>query len=309
MIKINNWSESFESADTRKRQRLGWFLAPTGCDSKGYRMLMREGQQGVISLGVFQALCQIMGTLSKDIRKSGILANSDGTGMEVADLWEITRIEVADLTRSIELLEKVKWITVENEDVKEGSAGDVPPICHPSAGSVPNNSGFVKGEGEGEGEGEEQGQGQDPLSPKGDSVSEVPPKKKAKKFEPPSKEEFIDYLIISMPEVNPEWTKERVVRAATLQFEAYEENGWNDGNNKPVKIWKTKSKTALSFKKPWSFGSNQRKEITNPIPKPSEGPEGWQNGFRDLIPNGEVPMEWGHIDKPLQEEIIANLKK
>ena len=161
MIKINNWSESFESADTRKRQRLGWFLSPTGCDSKGYRMLMREGQQGVIALGVFQALCQIMGTLSKDIRKSGILANSDGTGMEVADLWEITRIDVADLEHSLELLEKVKWLTVEVKDVKGESAGDVPPICHSSAGDVPKNSGFVQGEGE---EQEEV----PPKSPKGD---------------------------------------------------------------------------------------------------------------------------------------------
>ena len=155
-ITIINWSDRFENSNTRKRQRLGWFLAPTGCDSKGYRQLMREGSHGVVALGVFQALCQVMGTLEKSTRKIGFLANSDGSGMEVADLWEITRIKVVDLERSLQLLEKVKWLSIDTEDVKEESATSVPPPCHPSATSVPKNSCFVKGEGEGEGEGEEE---------------------------------------------------------------------------------------------------------------------------------------------------------
>lgn len=166
MIKINNWSKGFESADTRKRQRLGWFLSPTGCDSKGYRMLMREGQSGVIALGAFQALCQVMGTLSKDTRKSGILANSDGTGMEVADLREITRIDSADLEGSLKLLEKVNWLAIENKHIKTDSASVVPPICHQSASVVPENSGFVQGEGEGEGEVSEAKASSCPSSPK-----------------------------------------------------------------------------------------------------------------------------------------------
>jgi hypothetical protein len=150
MIQIQNWSSSFENSDTRKRQRLGWFLAPSGCDSKGYRLLMREGSVGVAALGVFQALCQIMATLPKETRESGKLTNSDGTGMEVADLWEMTRIQVADLEQGLELLEKVGWLALINQQ----SASDVPPPCHLPATSVPENSGFVKGEGEGEGEGE-----------------------------------------------------------------------------------------------------------------------------------------------------------
>tara|TARA_R110000772_G_scaffold173326_3_gene285285 strand:- start:2785 stop:3570 length:786 start_codon:yes stop_codon:yes gene_type:complete len=257
MIKINNWSESFESADTRKRQRLGWFLSPTGCDSKGYRMLMREGQHGVIALGVFQALCQIMGTLSKDIRKSCILANSDGTGMEVADLWEITRIEVADLKTSLELLEKVKWLTIDVKEVKGESAGDVPPVCHSSAGGMPDNSGFVQGEGEEQ----EEGKGEvPPKSPKGDGV-ENPPVKKPKTFQPPTKEEFITYLVAEMPVINSEWTKDRTTRAAILQFDTYEGNDWKDGKNTPVKNWKMKVKNAMIHKKPWSFGEAKKKTV------------------------------------------------
>ena len=107
--------------------------------------MMREGTSGVIALGVFQALCQVLGTLPMEARKVGILSNSDGTGMELADLQEITRISSADLEVGLELLCKIGWITKENGE----SAGDLPTICRPSAGDVPQNSGFVKGEGEG----------------------------------------------------------------------------------------------------------------------------------------------------------------
>ena len=58
MIKIKDWSATYENSDTRKRQRLGWFLTPSGTDSKGYRMLMREGKNGLLALGVFSGLCQ-----------------------------------------------------------------------------------------------------------------------------------------------------------------------------------------------------------------------------------------------------------
>ena len=150
-VKINEWSSKFESHDTRKRQRLGWFLSPTGCDSRGYRLLMRKGTEGVIALGVFQALCQALGTLSKDARKTGVLANSDGSGMEMADLREITRISAADLGGGLALLEEIGWITQQFDE----SAAPVPEACRTSAGSVPQNSGFVQGEGEEEEEGED----------------------------------------------------------------------------------------------------------------------------------------------------------
>jgi hypothetical protein len=39
---INKWSEVFENADSRKRQRLGFYYMPSGCDSSGYLGLMSE---------------------------------------------------------------------------------------------------------------------------------------------------------------------------------------------------------------------------------------------------------------------------
>ena len=86
---------------------------------------------------------------------------------------------------------------------------------------------------------------------------EVSPKKKT--FQSPNYLEFESYLIEAMPLVNPEWTFERVKRAAKLQYDTYDENGWKDGNNNQVKNWKTKAKTALSYKKPWSYGNDEAK--------------------------------------------------
>ena len=154
MIKINKWSQLFENADTRKRQRLGWFLAPSGCDSRGYRQLMRKGKDGIVAFGVFQALCQVMATYSKETRASGEFRHSDGSGMEVADIWEITRMKVADDWQIIETLKEVGWSSL----VTQQSATSVPPPCHPPATSVPDNSGIVKGEGKGEGKGKGKGE-------------------------------------------------------------------------------------------------------------------------------------------------------
>ncbi len=99
-----------------------------------------------------------------------------------------------------------------------------------------------------------------PKSPKGDGVID-PPKNTPKKFQPPTKDEFIAYLVTAMPAINDEWTKDRTTKAASLQFDTYEENDWKDGNQNPVKIWKTKAKKAMSYQKPWSFGEAKKKTI------------------------------------------------
>jgi len=108
-----------------------------------------------------------MGTLPIAARREGVLANSDGSGMDVADLQEITRIGAADLESGFSLLLKIGWITMENSE----SATNLPPICHQSASRLPENSGFVKGEGEEEGEGED-------ISPENDGAKPSLPRKK-----------------------------------------------------------------------------------------------------------------------------------
>ena len=137
MYEINKWNDSFETAHTRKRQRLGWYLAPSGNDSKGYRKLMRHGKEGIIALGVFSALCQHTATLSKELR--GKLSNSDGTPMDLEDIAEITRMKVADIRHAGGMLVACGWLTLIDKEICQ----DVPLPCHPSAN-------FPQGEGEGQ---------------------------------------------------------------------------------------------------------------------------------------------------------------
>jgi hypothetical protein len=38
-----------------------------------------------------------------------------------------------------------------------------------------------------------------------------------------------------------------------------------------------------------------------------DGPEGWREAFRAIIPTGPLPVQWSHIDEALQEEIKTRL--
>ena len=148
-LRINKWSETFENADSRKRQRLGFYYMPSGCDSAGYLALMSEFEPAEAwqAYGTFVALCQHAATMRRDVR--GMFINSNGTPMTTRQIAMLIRCDHDLLLRSLELLcdERVGWI----------SADDVPPICQSSATSVPlfsENSSIVQGQGQGQGQGE-----------------------------------------------------------------------------------------------------------------------------------------------------------
>jgi len=162
MIRIHKWSETFENSDTRKRQRLGWFLAPSSNDSKGYRRLMKHGEEGVLALGVYQALCQL--TATNNAKNRGEFIHSDGTPMDLEDLADLLRMPEEVISKSLPLLGGVGWITEVGSRKNEENAPtgrNLPP----TAESLPPTAGFVKGEGEGEGEGEGKGKGEGEESP------------------------------------------------------------------------------------------------------------------------------------------------
>jgi len=143
-LKINRWNETFENADTRKRERLKFFYAPSGCDSHGYLSLVSRFPQdrAMMAFGVFQALCQLSATLGRSTR--GTFKNSDGTSMDLQQLSCLLRIEICHVSAALEILtdKRVKWCSWDE------SAENLPPSCqvHPA---------FVQGEGQGKGEGEE----------------------------------------------------------------------------------------------------------------------------------------------------------
>lgn len=78
--------------------------------------------------------------------------------------------------------------------------------------------------------------------------------KTKKAFVPPTREEFIQHAVETLPRRNPDWSPEQAYRCADNQFETYIDQDWHDGNGKKISNWKNKSITAMLYRKPWSFG-------------------------------------------------------
>lgn len=223
MIEIIKWSESFESADTRKRQRLGWFLSPSGCDSKGFRRLMRDGKGGLESLGFFQALCQSMATMSIQTRSTGTFTNSDGTLMDFDDIMELSRLsgmDPADYRHIVGRLVACGWIRLHKSLESQQSAACLPLVCHLSPG-------FVQGEGEGQEEGKEK----EPPNPQGGNDGK-PESSKRERFKAPTISEVEDYGKTLTPPF---------VRAFEF-VNFYESKGWIVGKA-PMKSWQAAVRT------------------------------------------------------------------
>ena len=201
-LRINKWSETFENADSRKRQRLGFFYAPSGCDSAGYLALMSEFEpaEGWQTIGIFMALCQQAATMRREVRGSFI--NSSGKPMTVAQVAMLIRCEKSLLERAIEILtdERVKWL----------SADDVPPICQSSASVIPS-----LWEGQGQGQGQEQGQGQG----QGQAQEATP--------SPSANQLPLDELKNRINALRPEWQKPAV-------WNYSEENMLSNGSSKQM---------------------------------------------------------------------------
>jgi len=115
VIKINKWRETFENANSRKLKQLVFYQAPSGCNSSGFIELATEqGQDGLIALGVFSALCQLMATQPKETRGSFIKSNGDP--MTPKRLSVLTHIDEAVMIRSLKLLgnDGVSWVSADH---------------------------------------------------------------------------------------------------------------------------------------------------------------------------------------------------
>jgi hypothetical protein len=85
--------------------------------------------------------------------------------------------------------------------------------------------------------------------------------KTKKAFVPPTREEFIQHAIETLPRRNPDWSPEQAYRCADNQFETYIDQDWHDGNGKKISNWKNKSITAMLYRKPHYFGSNRLEDL------------------------------------------------
>lgn len=88
--------------------------------------------------------------------------------------------------------------------------------------------------------------------------------KESKVMITPTLEEFIEYLLVELPKINPQWMPEQIARACNVQFDTYVDQDWFTGGNKPRKIknWKTTAKNSMKHLKPWNFGSAPQQQST-----------------------------------------------
>ncbi len=269
MIRINKWSDSFENADTRKRQRLGWINVQTGCDSRGYRKLMRDGEEGLKAYAVFIAMCQFMGTLKKEIR--GEFRNSDGSLMDIYDISETTRISVADIQHATGRLAACGWITLLESVSDEESASDLPPICQSSPA-------FVQGKGKGKGEVKVQ-EDLASLSQEGEE-----PKPKKSKFTPPTTEEVNEYGR----------TRDGGFNDGEAFCDFYSSKGWMVGKNK-MKDWKSAVRN-------WMRGKSYSSTTSTPVIDKSSIPENWKEKFQ-TITGTQAPPQWVAVPDSIKQQI------
>ena len=132
MIEINKWDETFENADTRKRQRLKFILAPSGVESRGLVNLLCHFDQkdALAAFGVFQMICQLSATLPANHR--GKLVHSDGTPMTEDYLARLLRLDICHLSAAMKVLrdERVAWVLPDSEKADlPPPATNLPALC------------------------------------------------------------------------------------------------------------------------------------------------------------------------------------
>lgn len=148
LLRINKWNETFENADSRKRQRLGYFLCPSGVDSAGYIELMTHGADGITAYAVMLSICQWSATCVPLVR--GTCARSNGRPLTVTQLAMHLRMPAEIVSAAVELLTlpEIGWMEWVEVDVSDGTdagsvnsrkppAEDVPTACQSSASHLP----------------------------------------------------------------------------------------------------------------------------------------------------------------------------
>ena len=128
---IKDWMEHYETADTRKRQRLHWVPIQNKHDGKSFRRLMRM-EDGLTIFGCFIVLVELASKAPKSAR--GMLADADGM-LTIADICDKTGMLSADVGRSLQVLSshEIGWVEEINLPV---SADNLPVSADVSASSA-----------------------------------------------------------------------------------------------------------------------------------------------------------------------------
>lgn len=73
----------------------------------------------------------------------------------------------------------------------------------------------------------------------------------------------------------------------------------------PIRDWRADLR---GYGRNWKENRANRPDAPKPPPKAVEGPPGWQDAFREIIPTGPIPVQWSHVDPDLRGEIQNQLQ-
>lgn len=141
VLRIVDWSEKFETAESRKLMKLHEFYkAPPGTESAGYKELTQAGTEGILAMGVFMGLCQAFSQQPKHVRKTNRWFKKTGNVMDLRRIAAELRMPTLTVLEALQFLcqEDVRWCEIDR--VESLSLSDLPLHESESPKSLPNQS-------------------------------------------------------------------------------------------------------------------------------------------------------------------------
>ena len=117
LYRVRNFSEYYETAESRKLQRLSWIALPTKQEGDGYTELMGGHENGCAHFGAWTAILQLA---SKCSPRGTLLRNLGGRLVphDAASISRITRVPISVLIEAIPRLLEMGWMEeIEQEEV------------------------------------------------------------------------------------------------------------------------------------------------------------------------------------------------
>lgn len=122
VMRIANWSQSFETAENKKLLRLTWLALPTKQEGDGYTELMSAHVNGCAHFGAWTAMLQLA---AKCTPRGTLVRNLGGrlVAHDVASIGRITRAPIEVIEEAIPRLVEIGWLEfIDYQEVME-SAG------------------------------------------------------------------------------------------------------------------------------------------------------------------------------------------
>lgn len=108
MLRIRDWSTTFENNRSRQIDSLSWVAVPNGFDGIGYAQTMME-PDGVALLGAWDILIRVASSLPRASR-DGRLARTSGKPHDAVSISLMTRAPISPIERAIEFFQSIGWL-------------------------------------------------------------------------------------------------------------------------------------------------------------------------------------------------------